>query len=117
MDLLALGGEPAGADDFFPIFVFVILRANPPYILSTIQVVSLPFRFIEPLAYPVSFLVAVYQLLWRQGNLFRRGELLVDAVLHRRLFYPVHRRSGAQQSCKERRPRQDVDSRTGGARD
>ena len=27
-----------GADDFLPVFIYVLIMANPPYLLSTIQV-------------------------------------------------------------------------------
>ena len=38
MELLQLNGKSAGADDFFPLLVFVILKANPANLLATIQV-------------------------------------------------------------------------------
>jgi len=38
MELLQLNGKSAGADDFFPLLVFVILKANPSNLLATIQV-------------------------------------------------------------------------------
>eukprot|EP00050_Salpingoeca_kvevrii_P017302 m.63829 g.63829 ORF g.63829 m.63829 type:complete len:893 (+) comp7484_c0_seq1:1995-4673(+) len=40
MDLVQIAGQSASADDFFPILVFVILQANPPNLLSTIQFVK-----------------------------------------------------------------------------
>ncbi len=39
MNLLQLTGKTAGADDFFPVLVYVILCANPPNLHSTIQYV------------------------------------------------------------------------------
>ncbi|QQP35679.1 GTPaseactivating protein and VPS9 domaincontaining protein 1like [Caligus rogercresseyi] len=42
MNLLSLGspkGVPA-ADDFIPVLVFVIIKANPPSLLSTVQYVD-----------------------------------------------------------------------------
>lgn len=38
MEILQLNGKSAGADDFFPLLVYVILKANPPHLLATIQV-------------------------------------------------------------------------------
>ena len=38
MHLLQLSGQSAGADDFFPVLVYVILKANPPGLLSAVQV-------------------------------------------------------------------------------
>eukprot|EP00053_Salpingoeca_punica_P015503 m.143164 g.143164 ORF g.143164 m.143164 type:complete len:929 (+) comp16734_c0_seq2:49-2835(+) len=40
MDLLQWTGKSAGADDFFPVLVYVILKANPPNLLSTLQYVN-----------------------------------------------------------------------------
>ena len=33
-------GSPAGADEMFPILVYVIVKANPPNLLSTVQFVN-----------------------------------------------------------------------------
>lgn len=30
-------GEPPGADDLFPVLVYVLIKANPPSLLSTVQ--------------------------------------------------------------------------------
>ncbi|KAL3214432.1 hypothetical protein MRX96_034901 [Rhipicephalus microplus] len=38
--LSAAAGAPAAADDLVPVLVFVIIRANPPHLLSTIQFVE-----------------------------------------------------------------------------
>lgn len=40
MELLQLSGQSAGADDFFPAFVFVIIKANPPNLLATMQFIN-----------------------------------------------------------------------------
>mgnify|MGYP002389961457 CR=1 FL=1 len=40
LGLLALNGVQAGADDFFPILVYVIIQANPPHLLSTVQYIQ-----------------------------------------------------------------------------
>jgi len=39
-DLITLNGAQAGADEFFPVLVFVILQANPPNLLSTVQYIK-----------------------------------------------------------------------------
>jgi len=36
-DLISLNGKEVGADDFFPVLVYVILLANPRNLLSTVQ--------------------------------------------------------------------------------
>ena len=33
-------GAPPGADDMFPVLVYVLIKANPPNLLSTIQYVK-----------------------------------------------------------------------------
>ena len=33
-------GSPAGADEMFPILVYVIVKANPPNLLSTVQFIN-----------------------------------------------------------------------------
>ena len=41
--IIAAGdGDPSlpGADDFFPVFVYVIVHANPPSLLSTVEYIS-----------------------------------------------------------------------------
>lgn len=38
--LSAAGGAPAAADDLVPVLVFVLVRANPPHLLSTVQFVE-----------------------------------------------------------------------------
>ncbi|XP_058015577.1 GTPase-activating protein and VPS9 domain-containing protein 1 [Ahaetulla prasina] len=42
MNLLSLANEDSvpGADDFVPVLVFVIIKANPPCLLSTVQYIS-----------------------------------------------------------------------------
>uniref|UniRef100_A0A3B3U7U5 GTPase-activating protein and VPS9 domain-containing protein 1 n=1 Tax=Poecilia latipinna TaxID=48699 RepID=A0A3B3U7U5_9TELE len=42
MNLLSLANEDSvpGADDFVPVLVFVLIRANPPCLLSTVQYIS-----------------------------------------------------------------------------
>eukprot|EP00051_Salpingoeca_urceolata_P012568 m.155433 g.155433 ORF g.155433 m.155433 type:complete len:1144 (+) comp17530_c0_seq1:324-3755(+) len=40
MELLQLGGQSAGADDLFPVLVYVVLKANPRHILSTIEYIT-----------------------------------------------------------------------------
>ena len=40
LDLITLNGTQAGADEFFPVLVFVILQANPPNLLSTVQYIK-----------------------------------------------------------------------------
>ncbi|KJE90388.1 hypothetical protein CAOG_01708, partial [Capsaspora owczarzaki ATCC 30864] len=37
IDLIQMSGKPAGADDFFPVLVYVIIQVNPPSMLSTMQ--------------------------------------------------------------------------------
>ena len=36
-----------GADDFLPVFIYVLIMANPPYLLSTIQVMVQSFTIKE----------------------------------------------------------------------
>jgi len=36
-DLISFNGKEVGADDFFPVLVFVIIQANPRCLLSTLQ--------------------------------------------------------------------------------
>ncbi|KAH7979567.1 hypothetical protein HPB49_009942 [Dermacentor silvarum] len=38
--LSAAAGAPAAADDLVPVLVFVLIRANPPHLLSTVQFVE-----------------------------------------------------------------------------
>ncbi|KAL1423661.1 hypothetical protein MTO96_021034 [Rhipicephalus appendiculatus] len=38
--LSAAAGSPAAADDLVPVLVFVLIRANPPHLLSTVQFVE-----------------------------------------------------------------------------
>ena len=41
--ILLSGGKPGGvpaADDFVPVMVFVVIKANPPSLLSTVQYVD-----------------------------------------------------------------------------
>ncbi|XP_047237107.1 GTPase-activating protein and VPS9 domain-containing protein 1 isoform X3 [Girardinichthys multiradiatus] len=42
MNLLSLANEDSvpGADDFVPVLVFVLIRANPPHLLSTVQYIN-----------------------------------------------------------------------------
>lgn len=42
MNLLSLANEDSvpGADDFVPVLVFVLIKANPPCLLSTVQYIS-----------------------------------------------------------------------------
>lgn len=43
MNLLSLANEnaaPPGADDFVPVLMFVLIKANPPSLLSTVQYVN-----------------------------------------------------------------------------
>ena len=46
-DLITLNGAQAGADEFFPVLVYVTLQANPPSLLSTVQYIK---YFYEPRA-------------------------------------------------------------------
>ena len=46
-DLITLNGAQAGADEFFPVLVYVVLQANPPNLLSTVQYIK---YFYEPRA-------------------------------------------------------------------
>ena len=39
-DLISFNGKEVGADDFFPVLVFVILQANPRCLLSTVQYIK-----------------------------------------------------------------------------
>ena len=42
MNLLSMASETSvpGADDFFPVMVYVVIHANPPSLLSTMQYIS-----------------------------------------------------------------------------
>jgi hypothetical protein len=46
-DLITLNGAHAGADEFFPVLVYVVVQANPPGLLSTVQYIR---YFYEPRA-------------------------------------------------------------------
>ena len=37
---LAKCGDPPGADDMFPVIVYVLIRTNPPGLLSTVQYIK-----------------------------------------------------------------------------
>lgn len=37
IDLITINGKEVGADDFFPVLVFVILQSNPRCLLTTVQ--------------------------------------------------------------------------------
>ena len=37
-------GDPPGADDLFPVLVYILIKANPPSLLSTIQFIH---HFVE----------------------------------------------------------------------
>jgi Rab5 GDP/GTP exchange factor len=55
-------GAPPGADEFFPVLVYVVIRCNPPNLHANLQFISrfrCPSRMMTELAYCYTHMVAV----------------------------------------------------------